>query len=104
MDYDYWLRLGQRWPGRFVDRYLAAFRWYPASKSGAGFRVQFREELDVARQHAGGRYRWRIFCHWLTFVRIVSVYGVMRWLDGVGERDTDCESKDRGLEHIYGEG
>jgi glycosyltransferase involved in cell wall biosynthesis len=83
-DYDYWLRLGREWPGRFVDRYLAAFRWYSASKSGAGFWVQFREELDVARQHAGGRYRWQIFCHRLTFVRIVSVYGAMRWLDGVG--------------------
>ena len=59
MDYNFWLRLGARWPGVFVDRYLAAFRWYPSSKSGAGFGRQFREELDVARAAAGGRPRWR---------------------------------------------
>ncbi|MCK4602895.1 MAG: glycosyltransferase, partial [Phycisphaerae bacterium] len=52
MDYDYWLRLGLRWPGRFVDRYLAAFRVHPASKSTTGFISQFREELEVAREIA----------------------------------------------------
>jgi glycosyltransferase involved in cell wall biosynthesis len=82
MDYDYWLRLGKRWPGQFVDRYLAAFRWYPSSKSGAHFGTQFQEELDVARQHAADQYLWQLLCHRFTLVRITVVYGVMRWLAG----------------------
>jgi glycosyltransferase involved in cell wall biosynthesis len=80
MDYDYWLRLGERWPGRFVDRYLAAFRWYVSSKSGAGFKTQFREELDVAREHAAGQHRWAVLAHWFTYAKIVTAYELMRVL------------------------
>jgi glycosyltransferase involved in cell wall biosynthesis len=80
MDYDYWLRLGSRWPGRFVDQYLAAFRWYALSKSGSGFRRQFQEELDVARAAAGGRYRFSLLCHRLNVVKIVTAYRLLQWL------------------------
>lgn len=78
MDYDYWLRLGACWPGRFVDQYLAAFRWYGDSKSGSGFSVQFREEYEVAKAIAAGKYPWAIFKHWLNIKKIVGVYRLMR--------------------------
>jgi glycosyltransferase involved in cell wall biosynthesis len=78
MDYDFWLRLGGRRPGRFIDRTLAAFRWYPASKSGAGFVGQFSEELAVARRIAAGRYGWAIFRHRLNFAKIVAAYTVLK--------------------------
>ena len=78
MDYDFWLRLGARWPGRFIDQYLAAFRWYSTSKSGAGFGKQFREELDVAIENAGGKYPWAIFRHRINYLKIVTAYNLMR--------------------------
>ncbi len=78
MDYNYWLRLGRRWEGRFVDRYLAAFRWYTTSKSGAGFTEQFCEQLAVAKDSAAGEYRWRIFKHRINIIKIVLAYSVMR--------------------------
>jgi glycosyltransferase involved in cell wall biosynthesis len=62
MDYDYWLRLGALWPGRFVDAYLAAFRTYPQSKSRGDYQVALREMLAVSLSHAAGRHRlaaWR---------------------------------------------
>jgi len=77
MDYDYWLRLGGRWPGRFVNRYLGAFRWYPASKSGAGFDCQFREQYEVARIHATGRYPLTLFCHRMHNLRTVSIFRIL---------------------------
>jgi glycosyltransferase involved in cell wall biosynthesis len=80
MDYDYWLRLGARWPGRFIDRYQAAFRWYRASKSGADYLRQFREELEVARRQAAGRYRRAILLHRLNRAKIVAAYHVLRLL------------------------
>jgi len=80
MDYNFWLRLGARWPGHFIDRYLAAFRWYPSSKSGAGFGKQFREELDVATEIAAGRYPLAIFKHRINAAKIVAAYNVMQWL------------------------
>ena len=79
MDYNYWLRLGARWPGRFVDEYLGCFRWYPSSKSGANFRTQFREELDVAREIAAGGHRWAMLRHRLTCAKIVTAYSLMRF-------------------------
>lgn len=82
MDYNFWLRLGARWPGRFVERYLADFRWYPSSKSGAGFVPQFREELAVARELAAGKCRWAVLCHRLTYLKIVTAYHAMRLLRG----------------------
>jgi glycosyltransferase involved in cell wall biosynthesis len=78
MDYNYWLRLGARWPGIFIDKYLAAFRWYPSSKSGAGFGRQFKEELEVATQAAGGKYPLAIFKHRLNFAKIVAAYSMMQ--------------------------
>ena len=80
MDYDYWLRLGARWPGRFVDRRLAAFRWYRGSKSGADFLEQFREELKVAQRQAAGRYRWPILVHRFNYIKIISAYYLLRLL------------------------
>ncbi len=78
MDYEYWLRLGARWPGRFIDRYLGCFRWYPASKTGANFGKTFAEELDLARQAAGNHYRWAIMWHRVLAARTVAIYSVMR--------------------------
>ena len=80
MDYNFWLRLGERWRGKFIDRYLAAFRWYPSSKSGAGFTRQFREELDVAREIAAGKHAPAILMHRIHFAKIVAIYSMMRLL------------------------
>jgi len=80
MDYDYWLRLGRRWPGRFVDRYLAAFRWYRSSKSGTGYVSQFREELEVTRAAAGPEHAWDIRRHRLNALKIVTAYRIMSWM------------------------
>jgi len=77
MDYEYWLRLGARWPGRFIDRYLGCFRWYPSSKSGANFREQFAEELNLAREAAGGGHRRAILWHRVLAARTVAIYSVM---------------------------
>jgi glycosyltransferase involved in cell wall biosynthesis len=81
MDYEYWLRLGARWPGRFIDRYLGCFRWYPASKSGANFKNVFAVEIDLARQAAGNRHRWAILWHRVLAARTVAVYTLMRAIE-----------------------
>lgn len=80
MDYDYWLRMSALARGRFVDRYLACFRWRTGSKSGGGFAEQFREELRVAREAAGGQHQWAILRHRLGARAIVLIYSLMRRL------------------------
>ncbi len=80
MDYDFWLRLAENSPGRFINKYLAAFRWYEVSKSGSGFADQFKEELDVARTHAAGKYRLAMAAHKFNCFKIVTAYRLMQWL------------------------
>jgi glycosyltransferase involved in cell wall biosynthesis len=77
MDYDYWLRLASVWPGRFLDRRLAAFRWYPRSKSGSGFRAQFGEQYAVAKRHADGRHRGTLLLHRLHVAKTLAAYSLM---------------------------
>ena len=87
MDYEFWLRLAGHWPGRFVDDYLAAFRWHPGTKSGSGFEEQLREELRVAEEHAGGAHPREILLHRLNSARTILAYRVMRGL--TSRRDDD---------------
>jgi glycosyltransferase involved in cell wall biosynthesis len=74
MDYEYWLRLGALYPGRFVDRYLGCFRYHGASKSGTQIIPTLRAELDIARDFARGRYPWAILWHHVLYARTAVVY------------------------------
>ncbi|MFW6155128.1 MAG: glycosyltransferase family 2 protein [Planctomycetota bacterium] len=88
MDYDFWLRLGRLYPGRFIDRTLASFRWYPTSKSGGGFAQQFREGFDVARRAAAGRHRLALLAHRLHAAKIIALYSLMARLRRPGAAAT----------------
>lgn len=77
MDYEYWLRIGAKYAPGVVPSYLANFRWYPESKSGATFYRQFREELEVAKQYA--KKRWPIWLHYFNYYKITTVYTLMMW-------------------------
>ena len=37
MDYEFWLRIGKKYPGKFINKNLARFRLHDQSKSGTGF-------------------------------------------------------------------
>jgi glycosyltransferase involved in cell wall biosynthesis len=52
MDYDYWLRLGRKTPPRYVNQFLANFRWHAVSKNGSAYRLAAWETLRTARQHS----------------------------------------------------
>lgn len=76
MDYDYWLRIGKRYPARVINDYLADFRWYTQSKSGSDYRQQFIDEFNTAKKHADGK-RWPIWLHKLNVWKIVLSYDIM---------------------------
>jgi glycosyltransferase involved in cell wall biosynthesis len=84
MDYEFWLRAGQRYPAGVIDGYLANFRMYDASKSGSLQNPQFSDELRVARAFSGGE-RLPIYLHQFNYFKIVAVYRAMavvrrKWL------------------------
>jgi glycosyltransferase involved in cell wall biosynthesis len=51
MDYEYWLRIGRRYPLHSLPQPLAAFRLYAGSKSGSTARKQFDEQYRVASNY-----------------------------------------------------
>lgn len=76
MDYEFWLRLGRRYPAGVIPGYLAAFRMYDASKSGSLSNPQFRDELRVAKAFSNGD-RLPILLHRFNYRKIVWTYGLM---------------------------
>lgn len=51
MDYDYWLRIFEKWKPFITTRVLSAFRVHNMSKSTLGFKKQFLEGYTVAKKH-----------------------------------------------------
>ena len=76
MDYEYWLRIGRKYPARFINKYLARFRIYKKSKSGSMFVQQFRDELNTAKRYAQGK-KWLIFLHTFNFYKIIISYKII---------------------------
>lgn len=52
MDYDYWLRIGQRYRPAIVDKDLAAFRIHPQSKTSRGRFMMILRECAVSRKYS----------------------------------------------------
>jgi glycosyltransferase involved in cell wall biosynthesis len=52
-EYDYWLRLGQKYEPCFVDRYLAAWRAHAGSISVKGYLDQTVQAREIQRHYSG---------------------------------------------------
>ncbi len=75
MDYDYWLRAGERHRLAVLNRYLASFRVHPSSKTSSSFLTTFERELELAKQHSSSGVLNAL--HWLSNGMIASVYTVL---------------------------
>ncbi|NTW65987.1 MAG: glycosyltransferase [Nitrospirae bacterium] len=75
MDYDYWLRIGKRYPLVVLDDCLASFRVYTTSKTSSSYLRSFREELEVAKRHSGSSMLNAL--HWLSYLGIATSYVVL---------------------------
>jgi hypothetical protein len=76
MDYEFWLRIGQKYPAGVLDTYLANFRMYDSSKSGSLSNPQFQDELRIAKVFSNGA-RLPILLHELNCYKIVTTYKIM---------------------------
>ncbi|MBF0100140.1 MAG: glycosyltransferase [Desulfobacterales bacterium] len=74
MDYDYWLRLGRLYTPRFIDQWLANFRWHSASKNGRFFGKSAYEALYTASRHAmHGKMRY-VILHYVHYITLILLY------------------------------
>jgi len=80
MDYEYWLRLWEKYSPLYINKYLSNFRFYHTSKSGTMFTKQFTQELEVAKIYAGGKYRIALLFHKFNYYKIVLIYKILSFL------------------------
>lgn len=76
MDYDYWLRLGEKYKPGFINEYLASFRIVPQTKSSTGFIKQFQDEYKIAKKHTENSLILAL--HTLHNKLIIFVYSLLR--------------------------
>ena len=80
MDYEYWLRIWEYFEPLYIPEYIANFRFYQTSKSGAHFDKQFKDELRLAKKYAKWEYKRSILLHKFNYYKITRSYKVLSFL------------------------
>jgi len=80
MDYEYWLRIGQKYTPVYIPEYIANFRFYNTSKSGSMFTKQFTQELILAGRYAKWKYKLSLLLHKFNYYKIVMIYKILSFL------------------------
>ncbi|MDO9231853.1 MAG: glycosyltransferase family 2 protein [bacterium] len=76
MDYEFWLRIGKKYPAGVINAYLANFRYYATSKSGSVNKKQFQDELRLAKKF-GADHLLSILVHEFNYYKIVFIYQIL---------------------------
>lgn len=87
MDYDVWLRLGQRGRPILIDTELASFRMAEGSLSMSGFETQFVEHFESARPYSG-EHPFAVRANAIISRLITLAYRAMRLIRRANERTT----------------
>lgn len=72
MDYDYWLRIWQKYPLFFIDMYLASYRIHHSSKGGDSPEKQFKVEHEVVSRYTNSKIT--LFLHRLHVFLALTFY------------------------------
>lgn len=80
MDYEFWLRIGQKYPAGVIDRYLANFRYYANSKSGSVNKKQFQDQFRLAKKF-GRDHKIALMVHKFNYFKITSIYSLLNFLN-----------------------
>ena len=80
MDYEYWLRIWEKYEPLYINEHIANFRFYYTSKSWAHFDKQFKDELRIAKKYAKWGYKWSILIHKFNYYKILGCYKVLSFI------------------------
>ena len=80
MDYEYRLRIWEHFEPLYIPEYIADFRFYQTSKSGAHFDKQFKDELRLAKKYARWKYKWSLFLHEINHHKVIFAYKILHLL------------------------
>ena len=74
MDYEYWLRAGEKYDPAIITQDLSAFRVHGSSKTSKGFVESFKKQREVARGHSTFSLD---LLHYLSNLGICTVYTLL---------------------------
>lgn len=80
MDYEYRLRIWVKYDPIYIDKYIANFRFYHTSKSGATFKKQFKDELRLAKKYAKWKFKIALLIHKINYFKIIIIYNILSFL------------------------
>lgn len=79
MDYDFWLRLGDRGDPVIVPRPLSRFRFHSGSKTqNSKLREQFGRELELVKSYTEHR-PWLYLMHVINYWKTLAFYRWLKW-------------------------
>ncbi len=81
MDYDFWVRIGKKYPAGVIHFYIANFRYHANSKSGSVNKKQFQDELRIAKAFSNN-LKLPIFLHTINYYKIVAIYKLLNFING----------------------
>ncbi|EKE24945.1 MAG: glycosyl transferase family protein [uncultured bacterium] len=76
MDYEFWLRIGKKYPAGVIGKYLANFRYYKNSKSGSVNKKQFQDQYRLAKKYGEG-YFMSLLLHKFNYFKITFIYSIL---------------------------
>lgn len=76
MDYDYWLRIIQKYPLYRINAPLSAFRTHAQSKGGTEYKAELREQFMTAKKYTNNK--GILFLHKLHNFLIESIFDVVK--------------------------
>ncbi len=79
MDYDYWLRIGKKYPLHLIEKPLSSFRLHDSSKSGFQYTNQFREEIEVLKKHKVDKKM--VLAHGIHNKLVIFIYNLITKID-----------------------
>ncbi len=74
MDYEYWLRIWQKYDPIYIPEYLSNFRFYHTSKSWSMFSKQFWDEFRLAKKYSEWKYKFSLILHKFNYYKIIIIY------------------------------
>jgi glycosyltransferase involved in cell wall biosynthesis len=79
LDYEYWLRIGRRYPAGTIDDYLANFRFYRGSKTGSLSKENFASEIRLAKEY-GKDHPFCVFLHRINCLKTIWIYRLLNFV------------------------
>lgn len=74
MDYDYWLRIWQKFPLYYLDEYLSSYRVHQSSKAVVSPETQFKIQYEIIKKYEKNKFV--LFLHFLHAQFSLLIYRI----------------------------